>query len=193
MGISPDIISIFFVLISLKVGIDLFKNKESLLDDIVTRQDRALVTQAAFFFLIPFGVLLHELGHAAATWQVGGVVEEFQWRIYWGYIIPGGDFSPLERWWISLCGNLVSILIGLVPIPFVRFIKKPIFKELAVSFVKIELIYSLIVYPLFSIISFGDWAKIYNFSIKPYAQITIVLHAILLFSLFRAGIFKERT
>lgn len=188
-----DIISIFYVLISIKVARDLIRNKESLLDDFVSNHDRALVTQAAFFFLIPIGVLLHELGHAIATWQVGGTVEEFQWRIFWGYILPSGDFTPIERWWISLSGNLVSILIGLIPIPFIRFVKKSILKELVRSFVKIELIYSLIIYPLFSFTAFkGDWVRIYNFSIKPYAQITLVLHLLLLLSLWRSGIFKER-
>ncbi len=190
--ISFDLISIFYVLISIKVGIDLYKSRESLLDDNVSRQDRALITQAAFFFLIPIGVLLHELGHAIPVWHFGGEVEEFQWRIFWGYVLPSGEFTQPERWWISFCGNLVSIVIGLIPIPFIRFIKKPIFKELAISFVKIELIYSLIVYPMFSIVSFGDWTRIYDFSIKPYAQITLVLHILLLVSLFKAGVFKER-
>lgn len=187
-----DIISIFYVLISIKVARDLIRNKESLLDDYVTNQDRALVTQAAFFFLIPIGVLLHELGHAIATWQVDGTVEEFQWRIFWGYILPRGDFTPIERWWISLSGNLVSILVGLIPIPFLRIIKKPILKELTKSFVKIQLIYSLIVYPMFSFVAFGDWVRIYNFSIKPYSQITLILHLLLLLSLWRGGIFKEK-
>lgn len=191
--ISLDLISIFYVIISIKVAGDIYKNRQSLLDDIVTRQDRSLITQAAFFFLIPFGVLLHELGHAIPVWYFGGVVEEFQWRIFWGYVLPSGEFTQPERWWISFCGNLVSIVIGLVPIPFIRFIKKSIFKELAISFVKIQLLYCLIVYPMFSIISFGDWTRIYDFSIKPYAQITLALHIILLVFLFKSGVFKEKS
>lgn len=190
--ISFDLISIFYVLISIKVGRDIYSSRESLTDDTVTRKDRALLTQAAFFFLIPFGVLLHELGHAVAVWHAGGEVKEFQWRIFWGYVLPGGDFTKTEVWWFALCGNLVSVFLGLIPIPFLGYIKKSYIKELLLSFIKIELIYSLIVYPLFSIISFGDWAKIYDFSVKPYAQITIVLHALLLFYLFRSGIFKEK-
>lgn len=190
--ISLDLISIFYVLISVKVGKDLYTNRESLLNDTVTRKDRALLTQAAFFFLIPFGVLLHELGHAMAVWYAGGEVKEFQWRIFWGYVLPGGEFTKTDIWWIALCGNLVSIFLGLLPIPFLRSVNKPYLRELLSSFVKIELLYSLIVYPLFSIISFGDWAKIYDFSVKPYAQITIVIHVLLLYYLFRSGIFKEK-
>lgn len=188
---SLDLISIFYVLISIKVGKDLYVNRESLLDKVITRKDRALITQAAFFFLIPFGVLLHELGHAVAVWHAGGVVEEFQWRIFWGYVLPSGEFTATEIWWFALCGNLVSIALGLIPLPFLKFIKRPFFKELALSFVKIELLYSLVVYPLFSIISFGDWAKIYNFSLNPYAQITIAIHFLLLFALFKSGVFRE--
>lgn len=191
--ISFDLISIFYVIISVKVAKDLYKNRDSLLDNNVTKGDRALITQAAFFFLIPFGVLLHELGHAIPVWHFGGVVEEFQWRIFWGYVLPSGEFTPVERWWISFCGNLVSIFIGLIPIPFISFVCKPIFKELIISFVKIELLYALIVYPMFSIISFGDWVRIYDFSIKPYAQITLALHIILLVLLFRSGVFREKS
>src|SRR5438445_814193 len=35
---------------------------------------RQLAVQVAFFLIIPVGVLLHETGHAVATWSVGGHV-----------------------------------------------------------------------------------------------------------------------
>lgn len=187
-----DLISVFYVIISLRVARDMYRNRDSLMDDYVSSFDRRLVTQAAFFFLIPIGVLLHELGHAAATWQFGGTVEEFEWRVFWGYVLPQGEFTPVQRWWISLSGNVVSVVFGLVPIPFLRIIRKPIVNELLRSFIKIELIYSLICYPLFSFIAVGDWVKIYNFDISPYAQITLVVHITLLIVLWRSGLFREK-
>lgn len=186
-----DLISIFYLLISIRVVRELIRNRESLLDDYVSVQDRRLVTQAAFFFMIPFGVLLHELGHAAATWYFGGEVVEFQWRIFWGYVLPQGDFTALQRWWISLSGNLVSVIYGLLPVPFLPVIKKAVVKEFLKSFIKIELIYSLIFYPMFSFAEIGDWVRIYDFSVSPYAQITLILHIILLAVIWRSGLFSE--
>lgn len=186
-----DLISIFYVLISIRVVRDIIRNRNSLMDDYVSTSDRRIVTQAAFFFLIPLGVLLHELGHAIATWNFGGKVAEFEWRIFWGYILPEGNFTPVQRWWISFSGNLVSIMLGLIPIPFIKLIKKPIFRELTSSFVKLELVYSLICYPLFSFVAVGDWVRIYDFNISPYAQLTLALHLILLAILWRTGVFSD--
>src|SRR5688572_25246786 len=101
------------------------KNNERI-KRIATRIVKAIGWIAVSFILlllIPIGVLLHELGHALATWQVGGQVREFQWRVFWGYIVPEGSFSPTEDWWISLSGNLVSVALGLLAIPLVPLLK----------------------------------------------------------------------
>jgi len=186
-----DLISIFYCVIAIGVIRRLIKNWKPFWDDHVTPFDKRLVTEVSFFILIPIGVLLHELGHALATWQVGGTVIEFEWRIFWGYIIPQGDFTIVQRWWISFSGNLVSILIGIIPLFFISRVRKLIVKELLLNFARIELVYSLIVYPLFSFVGFGgDWVRIYNFSVKPYAQITLVLHILILLILWRKGVFK---
>lgn len=186
-----DLISIFYCVIAIGVIRRLIKNWKQFWDDHVTPFDKRLVTEISFFILIPIGVLLHELGHALATWQVGGTVIEFEWRIFWGYIIPQGDFTTVQRWWISFSGNLVSILIGIIPLFFISRVRKIIVKELLLNFARIELVYSLIVYPLFSFVGFrGDWVRIYDFSVKPYAQITLALHILLLLILWKKGVFK---
>jgi len=191
MNIS-DLISLFYLIVSIGVVREIIHKRKSLLDDVITLQDRRLVTQAAFFFLIPPGVLLHEFGHTLATWQVGGKVTEFHWMIYWGYIVPKGNFTALQSWWISLSGNLVSVAYGLAPLPFLGLVKKPVVKELLRSFIKLEIIFSLICYPLFSFVFVGDWVEIYDFSISPYAQITLIIHISLLLVLWRTGVIGER-
>ena len=139
------------------------------------------------FILIPIGVLFHEIGHSLATWQVGGTVETFQWRLFWGFIIPSGDFSPVESWWISFSGNLVSILLGLLPIPFILQIRRRIISEIVYSFACIQSIYALIYYPVFSFATGGgDWLKIYDFSIQPLASLTLLLHIGLVWGLWTA-------
>lgn len=180
-----DWISIAYGVLSLDTLWRLNKNWQSFWDDTVTGMDRFLVQRTAIFLLIPIGVLLHELGHAIATWQVGGTVAEFQWRVFWGYVVPSGYFSAVDYWWIALSGNIVSIALGLLALPLLFVFKKQIVKELLYSFAIVELGYSLIFYPLFSFTGFeGDWVKIYDFSVSPYAQITLVLHLSLMIALW---------
>ena len=161
------------------------KNWGAFWDDSVTAYDEFLVQRLAMFILIPVGVFFHELGHTLATWQVGGQVREFQWRIFWGYIVPVGNFSASDSWWISLSGNVVSITIGLLAIPAIFFVKKQIIKELLYVFAIVEIVYALVVYPIWSFVTQrGDWIKIYDFSVKPYAQLTLLVHLTLVFGLW---------
>lgn len=151
----------------------------------VTASDRRLANELAFFVFIPLGVFLHEAGHALATWQVGGRVAEFQWRVFWGYIVPSGNFTPLQDWWIALSGNLVSIALGLLPIALLLRVRRGIWSEILESFARQQLLYALLWYPAFTFIGFGDWVTIYDFSIAPYAQATAIAHLTLLASLWR--------
>ncbi|NIT14698.1 MAG: hypothetical protein GTN99_10780 [Candidatus Dadabacteria bacterium] len=188
-----DLISIFYCIVAIGVIRRLVKNWNTFWDDVITPFDTRLVTEVAFFLLIPFGVLLHELGHAVAVWHFGGTVVDFEWRIYWGYVRPAGNFTDVQDWWISFSGNFVSVVVGIIPLFLISKVAKPIIKELLYYFAKLELIFSLIFYPLFSFVGFiGDWVRIYDFSIRPYAQITLTLHIVLLFTLWKMGVFKGK-
>ncbi|MEO1519629.1 MAG: hypothetical protein AAFU78_02465 [Cyanobacteria bacterium J06633_2] len=175
-----DWISLIYSVLSLDTLRRLVKHWSSFWDAQVTSLDRFLIQRVAVFLLIPIGVLLHEAGHAIATWQVGGTVIEFQWRVFWGYVIPYGSFTATEYWWIALSGNVVSIALGVVALPAIALVKKQVIKELLYSFAIVELGYSLLFYPLFSFTGFeGDWVKIYDFSVSPYAQLTLIVHVVL--------------
>ena len=181
-----DSISLIAGLICIQTLWQLSQNWSKFWDSQVTFKDNELAQRLAIFVLIPIGVLLHEIGHSLATWQVGGTVSTFQWRFYWGYIIPLGDFSSVEYWWISLGGNLVSILLGLLPIPFIPYVRKRIVGELLYSFACVESIYSLVVYPITSFaLGGGDWVKIYDFTVQPYASLTAIIHVLLLWGLWQ--------
>lgn len=192
MFTSFDLISIFYCFIAIGVIRRLIKKRKALIDDDIHIFDKRLISEVSFFILIPIGVLLHELGHAIAVWYYGGTVVDFEWRVFWGYVSHQGSFTDVQRWWISFSGNLVSILIGIIPLFYISKVRRLIVKEFLITFAKIEIIYSLIFYPVFSFIGFGgDWVRIYDFSIKPYAQITIILHILLMFILRKFGVFKN--
>jgi tetratricopeptide (TPR) repeat protein len=181
-----DLFSLFGIFLGVQALWQLSKNGSRIGQDSVTSEDQNLALRLALFVGVPLGVLLHEWGHSLATWQLGGTVENFQWRYMWGYIIPSGAFSLAGKWWISLSGNLVSILLGLLPLLWVSRIRHRFWAEVVYQFIFIQLVYALILYPLMSLLSQqGDWAFIYNiyFLTQLYGLLTLIAHGALLWSL----------
>lgn len=163
---------------------ELLRNWHAFWDDTVTDDDRSLAGRLAYFVLIPVAVFFHEVGHALATWQMGGEVHEFHYRVFWGYVIARGVFTPAQDWWIAFSGNLISVALGLLAIPLIRLPKRQILREVVHTFAKAELGIALVIYPLWSFnTAEGDWARIYDFSVTPYAQVTAGVHVLLLFGL----------
>ena len=183
---SQDTISILYTIVSINVLWRLCTNWGSFWDDKVTAADGQLADAIAVFLLIPIGVFFHEVGHALATLQMGGTVEDFQWRIFWGYVVPGGSFTLPQWWWLAFSGNLVSILLGAIAFPLARLTRRQILQLMLLTFGRVQLVYSLVLYPLISFVGQrGDWLLIYNWSIWPYAQFTLVIHVLLLMGLWR--------
>jgi hypothetical protein len=112
------------------------------------------------------------------TWQVGGTVVTFQWRFYWGFIIPSGNFTSAESWWISFSGNLVSIVLGLLPIAFIPNVRKRIVGEMLYSFACAELVYALVGYPILSLgLQGGDWRLATNNYNNGLSNIRGIIHS----------------
>ena len=146
--------------------------------------DTNLAWAAGFFLCIPIGVFLHELGHAVATWSVGGEVAQLSWRVYWGFVVPVGAFTALEAWWISLSGNLVSVLVGVVLLWIAArdWHLRPAVGYLLFAAGELQVIWALIGYPLLTAGGYGvygssDWRTIYDFSATPVASgATLLVH-----------------
>lgn len=165
MGIF-DLLSLLYLFLGARAVWTLVQNWRAFTDDQLTGFDRRLASEIAFFVFIPIGVFLHELGHAAATYQVGGTIDwfggGFHYAFFYGYVIPKGRFTVLEDWWISLAGNLVSIVYGFLPLVFLRLTNKAWIQYTILSFARIQLGWSLVGYPLLTFAGFeGDWTTIY--------------------------------
>ena len=162
-----DLLSLFYVFLGARAVWTLVKNWRAFTDETLTAFDRGLASQIAFFVFIPIGVFFHELGHAAATYQVGGTIDwlggGFHYALFYGYVIPLGRFTLLQDWWIALAGNLVSVVYGFIPLIFLRFTNKTWIKYTILTFARIQLGWSLVGYPLLTLAGFeGDWATIYS-------------------------------
>jgi len=73
-----DLISLTYCIICIQFFWQLSQNWSKFWDDQVSLEDKRNAALLANLVLIPIGVLLHEVGHALATLQVGGTVSAFQ-------------------------------------------------------------------------------------------------------------------
>jgi tetratricopeptide (TPR) repeat protein len=154
----------------------------------LTAVKQSLAEQASFFVAVPPGVLVHEFGHALAVWLFGGQVLEFGYRVFWGYVVPGGSFSTAEDWFISLAGTLGSLIFGVAIWLFLRNQQISSFRFFGLRSFRFQIYFALIYYPLFTLfLPVGDWKTIYNFNATPLLSgITAVCHATLLLLFYRA-------
>ncbi len=192
-----DLFSLFYVLVGLRTVGTLIKNWRAFADDTLTGFDRRLASELAFFLFIPVGVLLHELGHAAATYQVGGTIDwlggGFHYALFWGYVVPEGRFTALQDWWIALSGNLVSVIYGFLPLIALRWANKAWLKYTLLAFARIQLGWSLVGYPLISLLAVvapigfdGDWSTIYSARTLLVSAPLLVVHVALVAALWTA-------
>jgi hypothetical protein len=137
----------------------------------------------AFFLLVPIGVLLHEFGHMLAAWSTGSSVLGLHYFGYWGYIqySPSSD-SQLLQWYVALAGNFVSYLLGIASIAAALFWPnlKPVLKLVLYQLGILQLVQTLIFYPLLSLDPgfVGDWDTIYSFRAPIASGLTLLVHLI---------------
>jgi hypothetical protein len=180
------LISVFYIILGLRVVYQLVTSWRQTWDLNFTAADRALVTQAAFFILLPVGVALHELGHAVAIWTLGGSVVEWGYYGFAGFVsYYPWQFSDEQRIVIAVAGTVVNILLAAAAVAFVFGRRPPAraaINELLIQFVFISLLNALVVYPLLDVLSGmnGDWSQIYFGDVPELSGLILTLHVGLL-------------
>ena len=108
------LISLFYAFLGVRFAFQFWPQRKAVFDNNLTHQDRALITQAAFFFLLPISVLLHELGHAIAIWSMGGEVVDFGFYFFAGFVSynPTGfsDVQQMLDHFVHANGGVVNLL-----------------------------------------------------------------------------------
>ena len=107
-----NIFSLIYIFRSLQLSVTIGREWSLLVQEPLTRHKKSIAEQASFFIAVPLGVFWHEFGHALAVWVSGGQVAEFGYRVFWGYVVPQGMFTPAQYWFISLAGTLGSLVFG---------------------------------------------------------------------------------
>jgi len=130
----------------------------------LSEEGKALAVYVAVFLAVPVATMAHELGHLVVARGLGASDASLHYRIFWGFVdyrtrLPGhGD------WWVALAGNVVSwALAGLALLASGRTLPPAIRYTLRL-FGMLEMIHTLIAYPLLSLSSLpgADWSTIYG-------------------------------
>jgi hypothetical protein len=175
------IISLFYVLIGLRVARDTWRERVTIFDRAYTPRDRFMVSQAAFFLLVPVSVALHELGHAVAIWSFGGHVVDFGFYFFAGYVSYDDPMTPVQHLVIAAAGSLVNVLIAVVVLSYVFFKPKPMraaVNDLLITAAMLQAINALIFYPLldFAADMEGDWKQMYSDEAGNWRWVVLAAH-----------------
>lgn len=194
------IISLFYALIGLRVARDTWRQRTAIFDRTFTPHDRFMVSQAAFFLLVPVSVALHEFGHAVTIWSFGGHVVDFGFYFFAGYVSYDDYFTPVQHLVVAAAGTIVNVLIAVVVLGFVFFKPKPMrhaVNELLVTFAVLQALNALIFYPLldFATDMDGDWRQMYSDDAGNWRWAVLAIHMSVLsgsFLLSRSTWFNTR-
>src|SRR5918998_1093722 len=129
MSLGPfALISLFYVILGVRLIYQLARNFRQTFDRNFTHQDRMLVDQAAFFVLLPIAVALHELGHAIMIQLYGGEVLDWGFYGFAGYVaFDPRDFTDAQQIVIAAAGTAVNLLLAGIAVALV-FLKRPPFR-----------------------------------------------------------------
>lgn len=177
---TTDWQGIIWALLAFVMIKELRAHGKQIFDDNVTSFDKDRLLRLAYTFVYPIVVLFHESGHALATIMCGGVVKEFHYGFWIGYVVPSGHFTALQDLYITLAGNLIQILIGFVFLLFALIARSPAMVALWVYSAIIAIAGTVLAYTLLSVLTGdGDWAMIYRNPEKTATGIIFVCHAVL--------------
>jgi len=163
-GTAFNVLSLIYAGVALLTLGRLLRRGRSVFHEPLRLDDARLLSAAAFYLLTPLAVALHELGHAALVYALGGRIVDVHFMLYWGYVVPSRSFGPYGDFAVALAGNLVTLAIGLAAAWFE--LRRPVgaaWNLLWARLAEIQLSMVLIFYPLMCLIGFGgDFLLIYR-------------------------------
>jgi hypothetical protein len=173
-----DIIALLFTGVGLLGLPRLLRGWRSLVAAEPSVEGEALAVYVAIFLGVPLATLGHELGHLIAAKAFGADDASLHYRVFWGYVSHSDDLSSRANWWVALAGNLVSWALAAFGLLLSRAALPPGLRSAARTFGIVEMIHTLVAYPLFSLGGYpgADWAVIYGRPFWPGAWLVVALH-----------------
>ncbi len=186
-----NLFSLLYLVRGAQILVKIRREWKSLHQEPLTQAKKNLADQAAFFIAVPPGVIVHEFFHALAAWIVGGKIVDFGYGFFWGYVVPAGDFTVRQNWFIAAAGTIGSLVYGAAVWLLFRRSKAGSFRYFGLRAFRFQIYFALLYYPILTIFIAGagisDWLVIYNFRLTPIlGAATAVAHAALLYLFWRA-------
>ena len=185
------LISLFYMALGVRFLFQFWPRRQAILDDDFTPYDRSMVSQGAFFLLLPISVLLHEAGHAVAILMFGGEIVDFGYYFFAGFVSynPTG-FSETQQWIVSFAGTFVNLVLIIIALWFALF-KTPALNQaksdLLIQFAFISGINAFVIYPLLDLASNlnGDWRQMYSSGVPALTLTIVAIQAAIIFVGFK--------
>ncbi len=186
-----NIFALLYLVKGVQILVKIGREWKLLHQEPLTRAKKNLADQASFFIAVPPGVIVHEFFHALATWLVGGQIVDYGYGLFWGYVVPVGDFTAGQNWFIAIAGTIGSLLYGAAIWLLFRRSKASSFRYFGLRAFRFQIYFALLYYPILTIFIAGtgvsDWLTIYDFRLTPIlSTATAVTHIILLYLFWRA-------
>jgi hypothetical protein len=127
-------------------------------------EGEALAVYVAVFLAVPLATLAHEFGHLVVARALGARDATLHYRVFWGYVQYVGELPGHGGWWVALAGNVVSWALAVGGLLAARLPLPPGLRSAARIFGMLEMIHTLVAYPLLSLGSLpgADWTAIYG-------------------------------
>ncbi len=183
-----NLLALLYIVRAVQLAIQIARNWNVVRQEPLTGEKQRLAEQAAFFLGVPPAVFVHELAHAVAVLVFGGQVAEFGYRVFWGYVVPQGNFTALQNWIIALVGTLGSLAFGALLWLVLRRNDSRTMQYFGLRAFRFQIYFSLLYYPIFSLfLPIGDWRMIYDFTTTPILSgVTLIIHGLVLLLFWRA-------
>jgi tetratricopeptide (TPR) repeat protein len=184
-----NLLALLYIFRGAQVVWRIIREWQTLKQEPLSREKKSLAEQASFFLVVPPSVALHEFCHALATWLVGGRIVDFGYGGFWGYVVPVGNFTPPQEWFIAIAGTIGNLLFGTAVYLLLRHHPASSFRYFGLRAFRFQLYFALVYYPIFTIFvpTISDWRMIYNFSATPILSgLTLLAQITILYYFYRA-------
>jgi hypothetical protein len=178
--------------LGIRVVAAIFRERHEIFDDDITPHDRAQISQAAFFIILPITVALHELGHAVLIKLFGAEITDWGFYFFSGFVGYQGIVTDTQQILIAAAGVTVNLILGAIALAVV-FLRRPPMRpavnELLVTATIISVANALIFYPILDLATDlnGDFRQMY-FGNVPWLSATIfAVHASVLIGAYAAS------
>jgi hypothetical protein len=153
----------------------------------LSEEGKALAVYVAVFLAVPVATMAHELGHLVVARALGAADAALHYRVFWGFVDYAERLPGHGDWWVALAGNAVSWALAVLALLASGLALPPALRYTLRVFGMLEMIHTLIAYPLLSLSSLpgADWSVIYGHPFWPGTWVVAAVHAASLFWLRR--------